>query len=224
MRRTGWIFRVGMLLAAIAATCWNAPSYAQGVPDATRAEPVRVAYTRTSSPLGATRTLSYDIPLAPRQTLRLHAGYDAFASFPEDANLEAFGRPTMKLRSVPVGVDYVLHLADPQRRIVPIVSAGASLAASRLSVMQPEGASAVETPKAAADQPFAAFSPATHKASRMGMGYEVHAAIGLRANVNEHVFVLGQARLRHLDALGFSRGDLAAFNKLDFAVGVGFKL
>ena len=128
----------------------------------------------------------------------------------------------MKLRTVPVGADDVVQLADPDRRIVPVASVGVSVNFSRLSVVENAGLPASPATAAAA-VPFSALVTATpEKESRMGVGYDVHAALGLRANLNEHVFVIGQARLRHLDALGFSVDDLAEFNKLDFAVGVGF--
>lgn len=188
-------------------------------------QPERLAFTRSAGPLGASRTVSFDLPLSERQAVRLHAGYDDFSSFPRDASIQRFGRPTMKLRSVPIGVDYVVHLADPNRRIVPVASAGVSVNLSRLSVyahdVLPPSASVAE---AAAAIPFTAMASADpDKHSRMGVGYDVHAALGLRANLSRHVFVLGQARVRHLDALGFSKNDLAEFNKVDFVVGVGFR-
>ena len=211
----------------LAAFCWSArpPAVHAQTPSLPgETAPQRLALTRTASPLGSSRTLSFDIPLAPRQALRLHAGYDAFASFPEDENLEPFGRPTMKLRSVPLGADYVLHLADPGRRIVPVASAGVSLNLSRLSIVEAAGLPATAAATAAAVPFSALLAPTPEKDSRMGVGYDVHVALGLRARLNEHMFVLGQARLRHLDALGFSDNDLAEFDKLDFVVGVGFTL
>lgn len=212
-------------IAAFALFCWAGTAFGQSLPEAD-GTPGGLAYTRTAGPLGTSRTLSFSIPVAERQAISINAGYDQFASFPDDENLDRYGRPTWKLRSVPVGADYVLHLVDPGRRIVPVASAGASLYLSRLSVVQnlgPQAASAETSTDAPAAVPFSALSTARpEKHSEMGMGYDVHAALGLRANVSEHLYLIGQARLRHVDALGFSRDDWAEFNKLDFVVGVGF--
>jgi hypothetical protein len=218
-----WIIAFASWIGITAASGSAFAQVADAAPDAAPSRGLSI--TRSASPLGSSRTVSYDLPVSNRQAIRLSGGYDELASFPKDDNFKRFGTATMKLRVVPVGIDYVVHLADPNRRIVPVASIGAAVTLGRLSMTEQAGPAAVEAPTVtAAAVPFTALvTSAPERHSRMGVGYDVHASLGLRANVSEHLFVIGQARVRHLDALGFSQDDLAQFDKLDFSVGVGFK-
>lgn len=222
-------FRMSCWTAALTLACGLAgttgEAFAQMPVPAHQGIERRLSLTRSASPLGSSRTLSMDVSTGDRTAIRFHASYDQFASFPDDENFERFGRPTMKLRTIPIGVDYVVHLADPDRRIVPVASAGVAVNLSRLSVVENIGmAPSVAPAEVAAAVPFSALVTASpERDSQMGVGYDVHAALGLRTNINQSVFVIGQARLRHLDALAFSKDDFAEFNKLDFVLGVGFR-
>ena len=67
-----------------------------------------------------TRTVSMDVPLSSRQAVRLHAGYDDFASFPKDDNFNRFGR-----------VYRVMMQAEPQYRNQPSDVTGIYVRTSR---------------------------------------------------------------------------------------------
>ena len=59
-----------------------------------------------------------------------------------------------------------------------------------------------------------------------GLGYGVQATLGIRADVNRHVYLLAQGRARYVDGLAFAANDYnfhSEFTKIDFAIGFGFK-
>ena len=181
----------------------------------------RLSLTRTASPLSSTRAVGMRFALNAHESVQLQAGYTRFSSFPNDRTVLPIRRQDWKMRAVPITAEYTRTLADPNRRIVPTASAGASVYLSRLKLLPrfDEAEAAFAT-----DAEF--FETALNAATtrHMGVGYGLHAALGLRANLDHGMFVLAQTRLRFVDGLGLTAPTRdAAFSKLDFVVGVGYR-
>lgn len=180
------------------------------------------SYIRTASPLATSHTVSFDIPMSDRQTISFGAGYDRFSSFLEDATLKVFGRPTWKMRAIPISVSYKFNLLDPKRRLIPVAEFGMSFYFSGMRIYENENTSDVDVSVEA--RPFTEIQRALPpRESRLGMGYGVHAGLGLRYDLNRDVFVIAQSRLRYINGLGLSYDNRAEFSQVDFVVGFGFK-
>lgn len=182
-----------------------------------------MSYVRTASPLTSSRTLAFNVRVSPHQSVSFGTGYERFTSFPRDEALAAFGKPTWKLRSVPLSVDYVFTLRAPERRVMPVLSFGMACYLSRISLLYAPG-DQDRRPGRDAEVFSGMLSAMPTKESRLGMGYGVHAALGLRVDLSRDVFVLAQSRLRYVDGLGLSYDPRAEFTRLDLIVGAGFKI
>ena len=174
-----------------------------------------------SSGVSISKTFSYHLPVAERQAVVLSAEYVRMTTLPGELRKQLPAKAAWKFRALPVSVGYTYALTDPDRRLVPIVGAGVSYYFCRSKQLQAPGAGeelmGVMTTD---DGPSSAF----HK--QVGMGYGAYASLGLRLDLNRHLFMLAQSRARYVNGLAFSgyEGPGSEFTSFDFALGFGFKL
>ncbi len=160
-------------------------------------------YTLSASTASFSKVLSFNLPLADRQSLRISAEYARLSSFfIKTVNFEE--KTDWKFYAVPITVGYEYTLTDESRRFVPVVGFGVSAYFSRMKRLDAGGATYVK---------------------RYGVGYGAQATLGLRTNLGRRLFMLARGRYRLINGLSLVGSDheAAEFPVFDFAVGFGFR-
>lgn len=176
--------------------------------------------SRTSSAIS--KTFSLSVPLGGRHALVVSTEYMRASSFPKPLAEQLYVKPAWRYKGVPVTLGYSYALTNPDRRIVPVVGVGVSCYFG--SAKQLASYSEVPFMLHSGQDPSASPRFAYHQ--RAGVGYGVHATLGLRAELNRHLFVLAEGRARYVNGLAFTTSDYdfgTEFSRLDFALGFGFK-
>ena len=182
---------------------------------------------RTSSPspseyaTSVSKTLSFDIPLDDRQSLKLSAEYVKATSLPKVYERQLNLKPSWKFKAVPLTIGYSYALTDPDHRLVPIVGVGLSYYLCRSKRLDAPAAGNLDEDIMASPR---SMDPSFHEG--IGMGYGAQATLGLRFDLNRHLFLTAQSRARYVDGFAFTPGsDLGTeFTDVDFSLGFGFKL
>ncbi|MFQ5569490.1 MAG: hypothetical protein ACE5G0_07430 [Rhodothermales bacterium] len=171
------------------------------------------------------KTLSFSFPLTQRQSIVLTTEYMRVESFPKSLANQFNGMPAWRYKAVPITVAYSYALTPPTRRLVPIVGVGVSLYLG--SAKQLETYEEMDGMRHSAED-FSTQEPRFSFREHLGIGYGAQATLGLRANLNRHLFVQMQGRASYINGLGFTGGNVSDFRsefaKLDFALGLGLKL
>ncbi|MEM1126813.1 MAG: hypothetical protein AAGI71_09195 [Bacteroidota bacterium] len=177
-------------------------------------------------PVSTDKMFTVSFPIGPQQSLGFSTGYVRATPFPERAANGAGGlqtRTAWRFKAVPVMVSYARTFGNPNARWVPVASVGfaylfSSLRAARLAQLGGDGYAPIE--QALVPTQSASFT------ERLGVGYGAEASIGLRANIDQNVFLLIQQRLCYVNSLAFTpssaQGLSTSFTRLDFSVGLGF--
>lgn len=171
------------------------------------------------------KTLSFSFPLSSREAVTLSTEYLYVSSLPS-AFASTFtkqlgGKPTWRMKAVPVTVSYSYKLARPKKGITPVFGLGLSYYFSDTKQINASGED-VGLLYGREDLDHLNVN------SSWGMGYGAEATLGLHIDVTRHMFAQVQGRARYVNSLGFigKRGadPRCEFTKLDFAIGFGVKL
>ena len=131
-------------------------------------------------------------------------------------------KPAWRYKGLPITVGYSYALTNPNRRIVPVVGVGVSCYLG--SAKQLESYNTLPSMRHSGED--VSTSPRLEYHEQPGLGYGVQATLGVRADVNRHVYLLAQGRARYVDGLAFTPNDYnfhSQFTRIDFALGFGFK-
>ena len=163
------------------------------------------------------RLITFDIPLgvSDRHSLSVGTEFMRLTTFyTKFGDLEQ--EPEWKFKAVPLTLTYEYAFTRPDRRFVPVVGAGASFYVSKLSRIAGE----VNGPVLVTEETNVHFQ------KEYGMGFGAQATLGVRTNINRHLYLTTQARYRYVNGLSIKGHHQyeGEFTVLDFAVGVGFKL
>lgn len=167
-------------------------------------------------------TLSFSVPLSARQSLVFSTEYMQVESFPKPLAEQLYVKPTWRYKAVPLTIGYSYALTDPTRRIVPVVGVGVSAYFGAAKQLDTPGSMAMRH----SGEAFEAASSRLVYHKGLGVGYGVQATLGLRADLNRHLYALAQGRARYVNGLAFTPHEYdfrSEFTKVDFAVGFGFK-
>lgn len=174
--------------------------------------------TRSSrSPISHDKHVAVQFPVGRRQWISFGAGYMRLTSVPEDMMGYRKIKAPWRYKAIPLSLGYTLLLADENRRLVPVVGATLSYYLSNMKEMDGETSIADATGMALPILP--SFT------EKLGMGYGGEVHLGLRANIDRHVFVQVQQRVCYVNGLAFNPNSTfdAEFVKVDFSVGLGFR-
>lgn len=158
------------------------------------------------------RLITLERPLSPDQSLTVSTELSRFTSFEPHMADDLDRQPSWKFKGVPLTVSLVQKLGRPGWPVVPQVSLGVSYYLCKTTLR--DYGRLDHTGRPDTDRGY-------------GMGYGAEAALGLRTRINRTVFVLAQSRLRYVNGFGLTGGSGAfdnEFAKLDFAIGLGFRL
>ena len=167
-------------------------------------------------------TLSFSIPISARQSIVLSTEYMQEGSIPKPLADQLYARPAWRYKAIPFTIGYSYALTDPSRRIVPVVGVGVSAYFGTVRQLDTPGSMTMLH----SGEAFQEASPRLTYNKGYGVGYGVQATLGLRADLNRHVYALAQGRARYVNGLAFSAQHYdfrSEFTKIDFAVGFGFK-
>ena len=174
----------------------------------------------TSSSISKTFSLSF--PLSERQSITVSTEYlrlqSLEAPFAEQLNV----KPAWRYKALPITVGYSYALTNPNRRIVPVVGVGVSCYLGSAKQLE----SYNNAPSIRHTGETLSATPRFEYHEQSGLGYGVQATLGIRADVNRHVYLLAQGRARYVDGLAFTPNEYnfhSEFAKIDFAIGFGFK-
>ena len=185
--------------------------------------PSRVCGQTVSSTKSAvSKTISLNFPLSARQSFVVSTEYMRVESFPKPFAEQLYVKSAWRYKGVPITVGYTYALTNPNRRIVPVVGVGVSCYLG--SVKQLESYSDAPSMLHSGEELSSSLRLEYHE--RTGVGYGVHATLGLRADLNRYMFVLAQGRARYINGLAFTASDYdfrTEFSKVDFVIGFGFK-
>lgn len=177
-----------------------------------------VRSSSASTGLSVSKALQVEVPLSSRQAIFVRGEYLRTSSFPSALTKDLTGKQSWRLKAVPITIGYTRYLANPDRRIVPVLGFGASYYFCRIKKV-----SGAEGPVFnAAALPLSTSIPYQE---RYGMGYGAEATLGLNIDLNRYMFASVQGRSRYVHGLAFVEGDDldSRFTNFDFSVGFGFK-
>ncbi len=183
---------------------------ATALPKATAFDlPDRSLVSSTSS---VAKLVSLHYELDDRQSLSVSTELLKVASFYfEYRGFEE--QPVWKFKGVPLTISYERVLADPSRRIVPVVGVGVSYYLAQMKQRTP-----------GEELDALSFDESIHV--KRGMGWGAQATWGIRTTLTDRSFLQLQGRYRLIDGFGFTGDEYGAarFGVFDFVVGIGFKL
>ena len=185
--------------------------------------PSKVCGQSTSAPsLSISNTFSFSVPISARQSIVFSTELMREESLPTPFAEQLYARPAWRYKAVPLTVGYSYALTSPDRRIVPVVGFGVSAYFSSVTQRSSPGAVAMRH----SGEAFQEASSRLNYHKGIGFGYGVEATLGLRADLNRHLYALAQGRARYVDGLAFTAHDYdfrSTFTKIDFAIGFGVK-
>ena len=167
-------------------------------------------------------TISFSVPLSARQSIVFSTEYLRVESFPKPLAEQLYVKPAWRYKAVPITIGYSYALADPNRRIVPVVGVGVSAYFGSVKQLGAPGSTTMRH----SGETFETASPRLSYHQRLGVGYGAQVSLGLRADLNRHLYALAEGRARYVNGLAFTPNDYdfrSEFIKIDFAVGLGFK-
>ncbi len=182
--------------------------------------PVEVETTRRATPklvsssASVSKLLSFSIPLSRREAITVSTEYMRLSTFHVKTQAQ-YDKPDWTFKGVPITLGYERTLKPRVHGITPVMGLGASLylcsVRNRLGDVDPA---------------LVAANPKAQYQTQQGLGYGVHASLGLRMPVTRHLFVQAQGRYRYILGHGIDTGTLpsATFPMFDFAVGIGVTL
>lgn len=191
---------------------------------------VSISTQTRRSPLVRDKRFSLQFPITRRQSISFGTGYIRFTSVPEDLLADDAAvsiKPAWRFKAVPITLSYAYTLTDPARRWVPVVRAGVAYYMSSMKRALADGN--LPTDRMAPIRAHEAIAPVGRASftEKLGLGYGVHASIGIRANVDRSMYVLAEQRICYVQGLAFTPnhnlGIDANFLRLDFNLGLGFR-
>ena len=230
-----WMCVAGMLccLAGLGARPCSAQTLVGGMSSLSAtldAASVSISTQTRRSPLVRDKSFSLQFPITRRQAISFGMGYMRFTSVPEDLLADDAPlsiKPAWRFKAIPITLSYVYTLTDPSRRWVPIVQAGIAYYMS--SMKRAFADSASPTGRVVPIRAHEAIAPVGRASftEKLGLGYGVHASVGVRAKIDRSLYVLAEQRVCYVRGLAFTPnhnlGIDASFLRLDFNLGLGFR-
>ena len=172
-------------------------------------------HTLESSTTSFSRIISLNYRLGERRSVGISTEFIKVASFYfEYDGFEE--QPEWKFKGVPITLKYEHVLADPTRRIVPVVGVGVSYYLTQIKTR--------ETNWEMVAGQSSELGPTVSTTS--GMGWGAQATCGIRARLLQGVFLELQGRYRMVNGLEIMghESDASRFRVFDFALGIGFEI
>ncbi len=178
--------------------------------------------TIVSTKSSISKTFSLNFALSARQSLVVSTEYMKVQSIPTPFAEQLLVKPAWGFTGVPITLGYSYALADPTRRIVPVVGVGVScyLGSVRQLASYGDAPSMLHSGEELSSMPRLEYHDHT------GVGYGAQATLGFRADVNRYMFLLAEGRARYVNGLALTGTDYnfrTEFTKIDFVIGFGFK-
>lgn len=195
-----------LLVCACVVRAQQALPLAAAGPEATGADPLSVPRL---SGVSMARLVSFDVALNGYSSVSVSTELLSLAT-PHVKVLGAQEKPDWRFKGLPLTVAYNRTWHRARQQVTPVATVGASV--YFCNTRQRMRYAAAEGPG-----PFA---------QAYGVGYGLHAALGVRAPLGRHLYLQAQGRYRYVNgqALTTTAASGAAFPLFDFVMGVGVTL